>query len=307
MPLGISVTDLEIEEAIREAWAVLSAGSAASPSARRLAAALLALTGGTQAHPHWTPPMTCGATGWPSSPTKAPGWRAGVLDWGSRAARCLLSCCRKAKRGARTPMPCGARPRGPVPMLTARAKPQASRVRDRRAGMMPNKPDLLAREPGGADRPNPMVCGIEQPRGRADLSALPALSQAGGFDQVDAEAAALITASARYWTSGATCLSDSRSLSVRLPSRETRRITPCPSLTPAPAAAIQPPAPSRPISRDYLSDVRWYDRPQRFWSESRHQSTVARGSRIIRRWLGGVFSSWYPPWISSRRHASSIK
>jgi hypothetical protein len=52
MPLGISVTDLEIEEAIREAWAVLSAGSAASPSARRLAAALLAVTGGTQAHPH---------------------------------------------------------------------------------------------------------------------------------------------------------------------------------------------------------------------------------------------------------------
>src|SRR5687768_642464 len=33
IPLGISVTDLEIEEAIREAWAVLSA---ASPSARRL-------------------------------------------------------------------------------------------------------------------------------------------------------------------------------------------------------------------------------------------------------------------------------
>jgi hypothetical protein len=52
IPLGISVTDLEIEEAIREAWVVLSAGSAASPSARRLAAALLAMTGGTQAHPH---------------------------------------------------------------------------------------------------------------------------------------------------------------------------------------------------------------------------------------------------------------
>src|SRR3954462_13731779 len=56
MPLGISVTDLEVEEAIREAWAVLSAGSAASPSARRLAAALLAVTGGTQAHPHWVTP-----------------------------------------------------------------------------------------------------------------------------------------------------------------------------------------------------------------------------------------------------------
>jgi hypothetical protein len=56
IPLGISVTDLEIEEAIREAWAVLYAGSAASPSACRLAAALLALTGGTQAHPHWITP-----------------------------------------------------------------------------------------------------------------------------------------------------------------------------------------------------------------------------------------------------------
>jgi hypothetical protein len=56
MPLGISVTDLEIEEAIREAWAVLSTGSAVSPSARRLAAVLLALIGGTQAHPHWITP-----------------------------------------------------------------------------------------------------------------------------------------------------------------------------------------------------------------------------------------------------------
>jgi hypothetical protein len=80
-----------------------------------------------------------------------------------------------------------------------------------------------------------------EPCGRADLSALPALSQAGGFDQVDAEAAALITVSARYWTSRATCLSDSRSLSARLPSRETRRNTLCPSPTPALAAAIQPP------------------------------------------------------------------
>ncbi len=47
------MTDLEIEETIREAWAVLSA---ASPLARRLAAALLAVTGGTQAHPHWVTP-----------------------------------------------------------------------------------------------------------------------------------------------------------------------------------------------------------------------------------------------------------
>jgi hypothetical protein len=47
-----NVTDLEIDEAIREAWTIVHAGSAASPSARRLAAALLAVTGGTQAHPH---------------------------------------------------------------------------------------------------------------------------------------------------------------------------------------------------------------------------------------------------------------
>jgi hypothetical protein len=52
----LSVTDLEIEEVIREAWAVLSAGSAASPSARRLAEALLAVTGGTPTHPHWVTP-----------------------------------------------------------------------------------------------------------------------------------------------------------------------------------------------------------------------------------------------------------
>ena len=51
-----SVTDLEVDEAIREAWTILHAGSAASPSARRLAAALLAITGGTPAHPHWVTP-----------------------------------------------------------------------------------------------------------------------------------------------------------------------------------------------------------------------------------------------------------
>jgi hypothetical protein len=52
-----SVTDLEIDEAIREAWTILYAGSAsASPSARRLAAALLAVTGGTPTHPHWVTP-----------------------------------------------------------------------------------------------------------------------------------------------------------------------------------------------------------------------------------------------------------
>jgi hypothetical protein len=51
-----SVTDLEIEEAIREAWMIVYAEPAASPAARRMAAALLAVTGGTQAHPNWVPP-----------------------------------------------------------------------------------------------------------------------------------------------------------------------------------------------------------------------------------------------------------
>ena len=52
----IRVTDLEVEEAIRDAWTILYHGSAASPSARRLAAALLAVTTGTPAHPHWITP-----------------------------------------------------------------------------------------------------------------------------------------------------------------------------------------------------------------------------------------------------------
>ena len=42
----MSVTDLEIDEAIREAWTILYAAPAASPLTRRLAAALLAVTGG---------------------------------------------------------------------------------------------------------------------------------------------------------------------------------------------------------------------------------------------------------------------
>jgi hypothetical protein len=54
--LVMSVTELEIDEAIREAWTILYAEPAASPSARRLAAALLAVTGGTPTHPHWVTP-----------------------------------------------------------------------------------------------------------------------------------------------------------------------------------------------------------------------------------------------------------
>jgi hypothetical protein len=51
----MNVTDLEIDEAIREAWTIVQVGGA-SPSARRLAAALLAVTGGTPTHPHWVTP-----------------------------------------------------------------------------------------------------------------------------------------------------------------------------------------------------------------------------------------------------------
>jgi hypothetical protein len=50
------MTDLEIEDAIREAWTTQHAGSTAPPVARQLAAALLAVTGGTPAHPHWVTP-----------------------------------------------------------------------------------------------------------------------------------------------------------------------------------------------------------------------------------------------------------
>src|SRR5688500_7525752 len=44
---------MEIEEAIREAWTIVYAEPAASSAGRRLAAALLAVSGGSQAHPHW--------------------------------------------------------------------------------------------------------------------------------------------------------------------------------------------------------------------------------------------------------------
>ena len=50
------MTDLEIEDAMREAWTILYTEPAASPVARRLATALLAVTRGTQAHPHWITP-----------------------------------------------------------------------------------------------------------------------------------------------------------------------------------------------------------------------------------------------------------
>src|SRR3954454_4142582 len=50
------MTDLEIDEAIRESWMILHAGSSASPPVHRLAVALLAVTRGTPAHPYWVTP-----------------------------------------------------------------------------------------------------------------------------------------------------------------------------------------------------------------------------------------------------------
>src|SRR3954469_25309643 len=52
----LSMTDLEIDETIREAWTILYAEPAASPLTRRLAAEHLAVIGGTRAHPHWGTP-----------------------------------------------------------------------------------------------------------------------------------------------------------------------------------------------------------------------------------------------------------
>src|SRR5687767_6678577 len=53
---GSTMTELEIEEAIREAWTLVHAGAAASPATRRLAAALLAVTGATPSRPSWVTP-----------------------------------------------------------------------------------------------------------------------------------------------------------------------------------------------------------------------------------------------------------
>jgi hypothetical protein len=50
------VPGLEIDEAIWETRTILYAEPTASPLTRRLAAALLAITGGTATHPHWIAP-----------------------------------------------------------------------------------------------------------------------------------------------------------------------------------------------------------------------------------------------------------
>jgi hypothetical protein len=76
----MSVTDLEIDEAIREAWTIVQAG--APPSARRLAAALLAVSGGTQAHPHWVTPDDL--------------WRDRLAVLADHQGGCPVPCCKWA-------------------------------------------------------------------------------------------------------------------------------------------------------------------------------------------------------------------
>src|SRR3954463_560391 len=76
----MSVTDLEIDEAIREAWTILYTEPAASPLARRLAAALLAVTGGTQAQPHWVTPDDL----WRARLAVLAGQGAWLAAWGPR-------------------------------------------------------------------------------------------------------------------------------------------------------------------------------------------------------------------------------
>ena len=164
--LVMSVTDLEIEEAIREAWTILYVG--APPSARRLAAALLAVTGGTQAHPHWVTPDDLWRDRLAVLADQGLGWRVGVRGQGSRTAGFPLPCCRKAKGGARTFICCGARRYRPALMSSARTKRHASPNRDPGATTTPNKPPLPARGPGGANRAhpalNPMTSRIEWAR-----------------------------------------------------------------------------------------------------------------------------------------------
>ena len=96
--------------------------------------------------------MTCGATVWPFSLNRMPGWRPGVRGRASRPAGSPLPCCWKAGRGARTLICCGAQPCGSTPMKTTGTGPRPNRDPD--AVMMPNNPPLPARGRGGANHPH---------------------------------------------------------------------------------------------------------------------------------------------------------
>jgi hypothetical protein len=113
------VTDLEIDETIREAWTILYAGSAASPSAHRLAAALLALTGGTPAHPHWVSPDDL----WRDRLAVFTEQGAWLAAWGPRPGE---PDCRVP------PYPSAGKPNAPRKRLFAMAIDRASQHRCRR-------------------------------------------------------------------------------------------------------------------------------------------------------------------------------
>jgi hypothetical protein len=161
-----SVTDLEIDEAIRDAWRIVLGGSAsASPSVRRLAAALLAVTAGTQAHPHWVTPDDL----WCDRLAVLADQDAWLVSWGPRPGEsgcrvppALLPESQTRRENTYALWRSTARP---APRSTARAKPPESR--ERIAGMTPNRPTLPAPRPGGADRPwlNPMACWINSNAG----------------------------------------------------------------------------------------------------------------------------------------------
>jgi hypothetical protein len=81
----------------------------------------------------------------------------GQASW---TAGCPLPCCRKARRGASTPICHGARPCGSAPILTVRAKHRASRG----AGMIPKNPLLPVQGRGGPNYPHPGAAELNAPR-----------------------------------------------------------------------------------------------------------------------------------------------
>ena len=164
----MSVTDLEIDEAIREAWTILHAGSAASPSARRLAAALLAMTGGTPAHPHWITPDDL----WRDRLAVLVEQGAWLAAWGPRPGEpdcrvppALLPESQTRRENAyllwRSTVPTS-------PDVISQSKTTRKPAPRSVAGMTPNKPPLPARAPSGANRTraptNPITSRIEWTR-----------------------------------------------------------------------------------------------------------------------------------------------
>ena len=148
----MNVTDLEIEEAIREAWTILHAGGA-SPSARRLAAALLAVTGGTPAHPHWVTPDDL----WRDRLAVLAEQDAWLVAWGPRPGEpdcrvppALLPENQTRRENAYLLW------RSTVRVSTdADARAGQCISRDPDAGMTSNNPARPARGRGGANHPHP--------------------------------------------------------------------------------------------------------------------------------------------------------